>query len=164
MHLVTSKDGTKIADEARRVWRWLLVGLAVVAVLAGAGWVGLAAATSRTQLARAIVWASPTPRTTAGSRPGRRPPDRTGARGLGARYEPGPDLGSGARRALPVLVVGPGPAPAGARLALGRYGQHLYVVADSELVLVGFGRDAGYRSGPELLDELARRLDGVVTA
>jgi len=39
-----------------RVWRWLLVGIAVVAVLTGAGWVGLTVATSRSQLARAIVW------------------------------------------------------------------------------------------------------------
>jgi CubicO group peptidase (beta-lactamase class C family) len=39
-----------------RVWRWLLVGIAVVAVLAGAGWAGLVVATSRSQLARAVVW------------------------------------------------------------------------------------------------------------
>ena len=38
-------------------WRRLLVvAVVVVAVLAGAGWAGLAAATSRLQLARAVVW------------------------------------------------------------------------------------------------------------
>jgi CubicO group peptidase (beta-lactamase class C family) len=46
-----------------------------------------------------------------------------------------------------------------ARFALGKYGQHLYVVPDSDLVLVRFGRDAGYPHWPELLDDLARRLD-----
>ena len=56
MHSVTSKDGTKTAGQARRVWRWLVVAVVVVAVLAGAGWAGLAAATSRSQLARAVVW------------------------------------------------------------------------------------------------------------
>jgi hypothetical protein len=39
-----------------RVRRWLLVGILVVVVLAGAGWVGLVAATSWSQLARAVVW------------------------------------------------------------------------------------------------------------
>jgi CubicO group peptidase (beta-lactamase class C family) len=46
-----------------------------------------------------------------------------------------------------------------ARFALGKYGQHIYVVPDSDLVLVRFGRDAGYRYWPELLGDLARRLD-----
>ena len=44
-------------------------------------------------------------------------------------------------------------------LARGRYGQHLYVVPDSDLVLVRFGRDAGYRHWPQLLSDLARQLD-----
>jgi CubicO group peptidase (beta-lactamase class C family) len=44
-------------------------------------------------------------------------------------------------------------------LARGKYGQHLYVVPDSDLVLVRFGRDAGYRHWPELLGDLASRLD-----
>jgi CubicO group peptidase (beta-lactamase class C family) len=43
--------------------------------------------------------------------------------------------------------------------ARGKYGQHLYVVPDSDLVLVRFGRDAGYRHWPQLLSDLARRLD-----
>jgi CubicO group peptidase (beta-lactamase class C family) len=51
-----------------------------------------------------------------------------------------------------------------ARLALGKYGQYIYVVPDSDLVLVRFGRDAGYRYWPELLDDLARRLDEAATA
>jgi CubicO group peptidase (beta-lactamase class C family) len=46
-----------------------------------------------------------------------------------------------------------------ARLALGKYGQHIYVVPDSDLVLVRFGRDTGYPFWPELLDDLASRLD-----
>jgi hypothetical protein len=37
-------------------WRWLLVVMAAVVVLAGAGWVGLGVATSRSQLARAVRW------------------------------------------------------------------------------------------------------------
>ena len=45
-----------------------------------------------------------------------------------------------------------------ARFALGKYGQHLYVVPDQDLVLVRFGRDAGYSHWPELLSDLARRL------
>jgi hypothetical protein len=44
-------------------------------------------------------------------------------------------------------------------LARGKYGQHLYVVPNSELVLVRFGRDAGYRHWLQLLSDLARRLD-----
>jgi CubicO group peptidase (beta-lactamase class C family) len=47
--------------------------------------------------------------------------------------------------------------------ARGKYGQHLYVVPDSHLVLVRFGRDAGYRHWPELLSDLARRLDQATT-
>jgi CubicO group peptidase (beta-lactamase class C family) len=43
--------------------------------------------------------------------------------------------------------------------ARGKYGQHLYVVPDSDLVLVRFGRDAGYPHWPQLLSDLARRLD-----
>jgi CubicO group peptidase (beta-lactamase class C family) len=43
--------------------------------------------------------------------------------------------------------------------ARGRYGQHLYVVPASDLVLVRFGRDAGYRHWPQLLSDLAGRLE-----
>jgi CubicO group peptidase (beta-lactamase class C family) len=43
--------------------------------------------------------------------------------------------------------------------ARGKYGQHLYVVPASDLVLVRFGRDAGYRHWPQLLSDLASRLD-----
>jgi hypothetical protein len=43
--------------------------------------------------------------------------------------------------------------------ARGKYGQHLYVVPDSDLVLVRFGRDAGYPHWPQLLSDLARQLD-----
>jgi CubicO group peptidase (beta-lactamase class C family) len=43
--------------------------------------------------------------------------------------------------------------------ARGKYGQHLYVVPASDLVLVRLGRDAGYRHWPQLLSDLARRLD-----
>jgi CubicO group peptidase (beta-lactamase class C family) len=46
-----------------------------------------------------------------------------------------------------------------AQFARGKYGQHLYVVPDSDLVLVRLGRDLGYRHWPELLSEMARRLD-----
>jgi CubicO group peptidase (beta-lactamase class C family) len=72
---------------------------------------------------------------------------------------------------VPTTGVGPGPAGAyglfwwvqddrrpPARFARGKYAQHIYVVPDSDLVLVRFGRDAGYRHWPELLSELARRL------
>jgi CubicO group peptidase (beta-lactamase class C family) len=46
-----------------------------------------------------------------------------------------------------------------ALFARGKYGQHLYVVPASDLVLVRFGRDAGYRHWPQLLSDLARQLD-----
>jgi CubicO group peptidase (beta-lactamase class C family) len=46
-----------------------------------------------------------------------------------------------------------------ARFALGKYGQYLYVVPDSDLVLVRFGRDVGYPHWPELLSDMAARLD-----
>jgi CubicO group peptidase (beta-lactamase class C family) len=74
----------------------------------------------------------------------------------------------------PALVSTRGRGPAGAyqwfwwvqdqrrpraQFARGKYGQHIYVVPASDLVLVRFGRDAGYRYWPELLDDLARRLD-----
>jgi CubicO group peptidase (beta-lactamase class C family) len=51
-----------------------------------------------------------------------------------------------------------------ARFALGKYGQYLYVVPDSDLVLVRFGRDTGYPFWPELLDDLAGRLDEAAPA
>jgi CubicO group peptidase (beta-lactamase class C family) len=50
-----------------------------------------------------------------------------------------------------------------AAFARGKYGQHLYVVPASDLVLVRFGRDAGYRHWPELLSDLARRLAQATT-
>jgi CubicO group peptidase (beta-lactamase class C family) len=50
-----------------------------------------------------------------------------------------------------------------ARFARGRYGQHLYLVPEDDLVLVRFGRDVGYRHWPELLSDLARRLDQPTT-
>jgi CubicO group peptidase (beta-lactamase class C family) len=42
--------------------------------------------------------------------------------------------------------------------ARGRYGQHIYVVPEDDLVLVGFGTDTGYRHWPQLLSDLAGRL------
>jgi CubicO group peptidase (beta-lactamase class C family) len=51
-----------------------------------------------------------------------------------------------------------------AQFARGKYGQHIYVVPASDLVLVRFGRDTGYPFWPELLDELARRLDEAAPA
>jgi hypothetical protein len=46
-----------------------------------------------------------------------------------------------------------------ARFARGRYGQHIYVVPESDLVLVRLGRDVGYYHWPELLSDLARQLE-----
>jgi CubicO group peptidase (beta-lactamase class C family) len=46
-----------------------------------------------------------------------------------------------------------------AQFARGKYGQHLYVVPESDLVLVRLGRDVGYQYWPQLLSEMARRLD-----
>jgi CubicO group peptidase (beta-lactamase class C family) len=43
--------------------------------------------------------------------------------------------------------------------ALGKYGQHIYVVPESGLVLVRFGTDVGYQDWRQLLGDLARRLD-----
>jgi CubicO group peptidase (beta-lactamase class C family) len=43
--------------------------------------------------------------------------------------------------------------------ARGKYGQHIYVVPKTGLVLVRFGRDSGYGRWPELLSDLARRVD-----
>jgi CubicO group peptidase (beta-lactamase class C family) len=51
-----------------------------------------------------------------------------------------------------------------AQLALGKYGQYIYVVPDRDLVLVRFGRDTGYPFWPELLDDLAKRLDEAAPA
>ena len=48
--------------------------------------------------------------------------------------------------------------------ARGKYGQHLYMVPDSDLVLVRFGHDAGYRHWPQLLSDLASRLDETLTS
>jgi CubicO group peptidase (beta-lactamase class C family) len=42
--------------------------------------------------------------------------------------------------------------------ARGKYAQHIYVVPESGLVLVRFGRDAGYQHWPQLLSDLAGRL------
>jgi CubicO group peptidase (beta-lactamase class C family) len=46
-----------------------------------------------------------------------------------------------------------------ALFAMGKYGQHIYLVPEDDLVLVRFGRDSGYQYWPELLGDLARRLD-----
>jgi hypothetical protein len=46
-----------------------------------------------------------------------------------------------------------------AQFARGKYGQHIYVVAASDLVLVRLGWDVGYRHWPQLLSDLARRLN-----
>jgi CubicO group peptidase (beta-lactamase class C family) len=77
-------------------------------------------------------------------------------------------------RDLTRAPIGVGGAPAGsyrffwwiqddrrppAVFARGKYGQLIYVVPASDLVLVRFGRDAGYPHWPELLSDLARRLD-----
>ncbi|HZD02817.1 MAG TPA: serine hydrolase [Actinomycetes bacterium] len=43
--------------------------------------------------------------------------------------------------------------------ARGKYGQHIYVVAKTRLVLVRFGRDSGDQHWPQLLSNLARQLD-----
>jgi hypothetical protein len=40
-----------------------------------------------------------------------------------------------------------------------KYGQYIYVVAASDLVLVRLGWDVGYRHWPQLLSDLARRLN-----
>jgi CubicO group peptidase (beta-lactamase class C family) len=45
-----------------------------------------------------------------------------------------------------------------AQFARGNYGQHVYVVPATDLVLVRFGRDFGYPHWPELLSDLAARL------
>jgi hypothetical protein len=55
-----------------RVWRWLVV-------VVGVGWVGLVAVTSRSQLARAVVWGESDTGTIGGSRPGWWGPGRTGS-------------------------------------------------------------------------------------
>jgi CubicO group peptidase (beta-lactamase class C family) len=49
-------DSSARRSRTRRWWRWLLVVAVAVAVLAGATWVGLALSTSRSQLARSVVW------------------------------------------------------------------------------------------------------------
>jgi CubicO group peptidase (beta-lactamase class C family) len=82
-------------------------------------------------------------------------------------------------RDLTRVPTGVGGAPAGsyrffwwvqddrhppALFARGKYGQHLYVVPDSDLVLVRFGIDSGYRHWPQLLSDLARRLDESTSA
>jgi len=71
------------------------------------------------------------------------------------------------------VPAGDGPAPAPgyglfwwvqsdrsppAFFARGRYGQHIYVVPEDDLVLVRFGTDTGYRHWPQLLSDLAGRL------
>jgi CubicO group peptidase (beta-lactamase class C family) len=72
-----------------------------------------------------------------------------------------------------VVPAGDGPVPASgyglfwwvqsdrsppAFFARGRYGQHIYVVPEDDLVLVRFGTDTGYRHWPQLLSDLAGRL------
>jgi CubicO group peptidase (beta-lactamase class C family) len=51
-----------------------------------------------------------------------------------------------------------------ALFARGKYGQHIYVVPASDLVLVRPGRDAGYPHWPGLLSNLTRRLDESTSA
>jgi hypothetical protein len=51
-----------------------------------------------------------------------------------------------------------------AQFARGKYGQHLYVVPDADLVLVRLGREVGYPHWPELLSDLASRLDQSTSA
>jgi CubicO group peptidase (beta-lactamase class C family) len=46
-----------------------------------------------------------------------------------------------------------------ALFARGKYGQHIYVVPEDDLVLVRLGTDTGYRHWPQLLSDLASRLD-----
>jgi CubicO group peptidase (beta-lactamase class C family) len=46
-----------------------------------------------------------------------------------------------------------------ALFARGKYGQHIYVVPKDDLILVRLGTDAGYRHWPQLLSDLASRLD-----
>jgi CubicO group peptidase (beta-lactamase class C family) len=46
-----------------------------------------------------------------------------------------------------------------AAFARGKYGQHLYLVPEDDLVLVRLGRDVGYPHWPEPLGDFARRLD-----
>jgi CubicO group peptidase (beta-lactamase class C family) len=46
-----------------------------------------------------------------------------------------------------------------ALFARGKYAQQIYVVPDTKLVLVRFGKDFGYEHWPELLSDLATRLD-----
>jgi CubicO group peptidase (beta-lactamase class C family) len=46
-----------------------------------------------------------------------------------------------------------------ALFARGKYGQHIYVVPQTRLVLVRFGRDNGGVRWPDLLSDLAKRLD-----
>jgi CubicO group peptidase (beta-lactamase class C family) len=45
-----------------------------------------------------------------------------------------------------------------ALFARGKYGQHIYVVPDQDLVLVRFGPHTGYPHWPELLSDIARQL------
>jgi CubicO group peptidase (beta-lactamase class C family) len=47
--------------------------------------------------------------------------------------------------------------------ARGRYGQHIYVVPKDDLVLVRLGTDTGSRQWPQLLSDLASRLDQATT-
>jgi CubicO group peptidase (beta-lactamase class C family) len=46
-----------------------------------------------------------------------------------------------------------------ALFARGKYGQHIYVVPEDDLVLVRLGTDTGYRHWPQLRSDLASRLD-----
>jgi CubicO group peptidase (beta-lactamase class C family) len=50
-----------------------------------------------------------------------------------------------------------------AQFARGKYGQHLYLVPEDDLVLVRLGRDVGYPHWPALLSDLARRLNEATT-
>jgi hypothetical protein len=73
---------------------------------------------------------------------------------------PGPDPGRrSAGPCLPVLLVVQDERQPRAQFARGKYGQYIYVVAASDLVLVRLGWDVGYRHWPQLLSDLARRLN-----
>ena len=108
---------------------------------------GLAASTSRSQLARAVLWGEsdvddyrrfPARRIAAG-------PDRLGFQrpAAGSRVAPGPvrriGVWEGTRQLQWELER--------FLFARGKFAQHLYVVPDADLVLVRLGRDNGYPTG-----------------
>jgi hypothetical protein len=127
--------------------RWLLLVVVALLALAGATYGGLAASTSRSQLARAVLWGEsdvddyrrfPARRIAAG-------PDRLGFQrpAAGSRVAPGPvrriGVWEGTRQLQWELER--------FLAARGKFAQHLYVVPDADLVLVRLGRDNGYPTG-----------------